>query len=114
MKRVKLRRQEMAGQDKMPVVRKSDEIYHIEDFECGSVVLSVTYLHHGQSTKGHNHSHPEAYYVAQGQGYIELGSHNNRPLAVGDFVYINPDEFHKVWNNGKQTLVMVCCWEKLK
>ena len=104
----------MAGQDKMPVVRKSDEIYHIEDFECGSVVLSVTYLHHGQSTKGHNHSHPEAYYVAQGQGYIELGSHNNRPLAVGDFVYINPDEFHKVWNNGKQTLVMVCCWEKLK
>ena len=104
----------MASQDKMPVVRKSDEIYHIEDYECGSVVLSVTYLHHGQSTKGHNHSHPEAYYVAQGQGYIELGSHNNRPLAVGDFVYINPDEFHKVWNNGKQTLVMICCWEKLK
>ena len=41
----------MAGQDKMPVVRKSDEIYHIEDFECGSVVLSVTYLHHGRIPK---------------------------------------------------------------
>ena len=104
----------MTTESPIPVVRKSDAVYHIEDFECGNVTLSVTYLHHGQSTKGHNHSHPEAYYVAQGQGYIELGSRNNRPLAVGDFVYINPDEFHKVVNNGHTTLAVVCCWEKQK
>ena len=96
-----------------PVVRKSDEVYHIEDFECDSVVLSVTYLHHGQMTKGHSHSHPEAYYVAQGQGEMELGG-NKRQLAVGDFVYVDCGVFHRVWNNGKQTLVLVCCWEKQK
>lgn len=103
----------MASQDKMPVVRKSDEIYHIEDFECGSVVLSVTYLHHGQSTKGHSHENVEAYYVAQGQGEMELGS-TKRQLTAGDFVYVDCGVFHRVWNNGKQTLVLVCCWEKQK
>ena len=103
----------MAGQDKMPVVRKSDEIYHIEDFECGSVVLSVTYLHHGQNTKGHSHENVEAYYVAQGQGEMELGSIRDGIDGWGLCV-------HQSWcvsqsrEQREQTLVLVCCWEKQK
>jgi mannose-6-phosphate isomerase-like protein (cupin superfamily) len=94
-----------------PVVRKSDAVYHIEDFECGSVVLSVTYLHHGQMTKGHSHDNVEAYYVAQGQGEMELGS-SKRRMVTGDFVYIDSGVFHRVRNTGNVTLTLVCCWNK--
>ena len=103
----------MTTESPIPVVRKSDDMYYIEDFDYGNCVLSVTYLHHGQSTKGHSHDNAEAYYVAQGQGEMELGS-NKRRLLTGDFVYVDRGVFHRVRNCGVVTLVVVCCWEKQK
>src|SRR5947208_13852874 len=57
------------------------------------------------------HYHPRAeeiYYFQSGAGRMRLGS-DEAPVGPGDCVVIPPGTPHKLWNDGSEPLVLLCC-----
>ncbi len=95
----------------MAKLRKQTEVYTIQDMEMRDFVVSVTYLHHGQKTKGHKHDYEEGYFFAYGIGQIKLDD-KLTDVSNGMFVPVEPNVFHQVVNTGITTLMFICVWRK--
>jgi mannose-6-phosphate isomerase-like protein (cupin superfamily) len=57
------------------------------------------------------HLHPlseEIYYFTAGSGRMRLGE-EEAEIAAGDCVVIAPGTPHKLWNSGREPLVLLCC-----
>ena len=57
------------------------------------------------------HYHPrteELYHFTAGAGRMRLGD-EEAEVRAGDCVVIPPGTVHKLWNPGKQPLVLLCC-----
>jgi mannose-6-phosphate isomerase-like protein (cupin superfamily) len=57
------------------------------------------------------HYHPrteELYYFVSGAGKMRLGEEES-DVAAGDCVVIEPGVPHKLWNQGAEPLVLLCC-----
>lgn len=57
------------------------------------------------------HYHPrteEIYYFQSGTGRMRLGS-DEAQVGPGDCVVIAPGTPHKLWNDGGEPLVLLCC-----
>ncbi len=57
------------------------------------------------------HYHPRAeelYYFVSGEGRMRLGQAESA-IAAGDCVVIPPGTIHKLWNEGGEPLVLLCC-----
>jgi mannose-6-phosphate isomerase-like protein (cupin superfamily) len=57
------------------------------------------------------HYHPqteELYYFVAGAGRMRLGQ-GEAEIAAGDCVVIPPGTPHKLWNEGPEPLVLLCC-----
>jgi mannose-6-phosphate isomerase-like protein (cupin superfamily) len=58
------------------------------------------------------HFHPRAeeiYHFVAGRGRMRLGDDEVAEVAAGDCVVIPPGTPHKLWNDGTEPLVLLCC-----
>ena len=63
----------------------------------------------GGSTVAHYHRVTEEIYLfTDGSGRMRLGD-EERPVRAGDCVVIAPGTPHKLWADGDQPLVLLCC-----
>ena len=61
------------------------------------------------STLEHYHSKTEEiYYITAGAGRIRIEG-ETREVKVGDAIAIPPGHKHKLWNQGNETLKLLCC-----
>jgi mannose-6-phosphate isomerase-like protein (cupin superfamily) len=90
-------------------LRKENEQYTIYDFVNDELALSVTILNKYKSTNGHKHDYEELYYFTSGQGVLVKGEQKFK-ISNGDFVKIEPGEFHQVINTEDVELAFVCSW----
>ncbi len=97
--------------DIIPRLRAKNERYTIYDMDIKGITQSVTYLNPRQSTQGHSHPQPESYYIAFGFGALKLGE-EWKMVKSGDMVYIPPNTFHQLSNEGDMTMVFVCAFSK--
>jgi len=92
---------------------KSNDTYDIYDLKTEHLVLSMTVLHPGKETRGHDHAEvDEIYFCISGSGEIQLGE-EKQSFKAGDIVTISPGLFHKVFNTSDlEDLKLVCVFEK--
>jgi len=63
----------------------------------------------GAATAEHYHPRSEElYYFVAGEGRMRLGEHESA-VVVGDCVVIPPGTAHKLFNDGSEPLVLLCC-----
>ncbi len=71
--------------------------------------LAEATLQPGQETAEHLHPETEElYYFVAGAGRMRLGE-EEAPVARGDCVVIPPGTPHKLFNDGSDPLVLLCC-----
>lgn len=63
----------------------------------------------GGSTQEHYHAKTEEiYFITHGTGRMRLEG-ELREVKAGDAIAIPPGRKHKLWNNGVETLRLLCC-----
>jgi len=63
----------------------------------------------GGTTIAHLHRRSEEIYLfTAGTGRMRLGD-EERPVRAGDCVVISPGVVHKLWADGDEPLVLMCC-----
>lgn len=63
----------------------------------------------GEETAEHFHPQTEElYYFLAGEGRMRLGE-DEASVVRGDCVVITPGTPHKLWNTGRDPLVLLCC-----
>jgi mannose-6-phosphate isomerase-like protein (cupin superfamily) len=72
--------------------------------------LAEATLEAGGETAEHYHPRAEElYYFVAGEGRLRLGNQEPATIATGDCVVIPPGTPHKLWNTGREPLVLLCC-----
>jgi mannose-6-phosphate isomerase-like protein (cupin superfamily) len=101
---------EFAG--KIKPIRDSD-VYSVHDLEyLEHLNVSMTVLHPGKATTGHEHeSKDEVYLVVDGKGEIQMDS-RRFPIETGDIILIKGGQFHRTFNTSNEDLVFLCVFEK--
>lgn len=92
---------------------RDNEIYKVYDLsELKDLTLSLTELYPQKSTTGHSHdTSDEVYIFIGGEGMIEVGKQNFK-IKGGDVILVPRGDFHKVHNQGKETLSFWTIFEK--
>lgn len=62
----------------------------------------------GETVEHFHREAEEIYHFTAGAGLMRLGS-EEAPIRAGDTVVIAPGVPHKLWNNGDEPLVLLCC-----
>jgi mannose-6-phosphate isomerase-like protein (cupin superfamily) len=63
----------------------------------------------GAATEEHYHrATEEIYFFTHGSGRLRVGD-EEREVAAGDAVVIDPGLRHKLWNTGDEPLRLLCC-----
>jgi len=63
----------------------------------------------GQTTEEHYHVHSEEiYYILRGKGRMWLED-DSKEIQAGDGIAIPPGKRHKIENNDKEPMVLLCC-----
>lgn len=71
--------------------------------------LAEAVVHPGSATIAHLHRRSEEIYLfTHGSGRMRLGE-EDRPVRAGDCVVIPPGTSHKLWSDGREPLVLLCC-----
>lgn len=71
--------------------------------------LAEATLHPNKSTIEHYHEKSEEiYYILGGGGKIKVGEEIEN-VKEGDAVLISAETFHKIWNEGEEDLIFLCC-----
>jgi len=71
--------------------------------------LAEARLPAGASTQEHFHPKAEEiYYLTHGTGRIRIEG-ETREVKAGDAIAIPPGQRHKLWNTGRETLLLLCC-----
>jgi mannose-6-phosphate isomerase-like protein (cupin superfamily) len=101
---------EFAG--KVKPIRDTD-VYSVHDLEyLEHLNVSMTILHPGKSTTGHEHEGAdEVYMVMDGSGDMQLDD-KRFPVKSGDIVLIKGGQYHRVSNATGEDLVFLCVFEK--
>jgi mannose-6-phosphate isomerase-like protein (cupin superfamily) len=106
---------------RVPIVRDSDrEPFTTRDGStvreliqtgdgAGNQSLAEAVVPAGEETIDHLHRRSEEIYrFLSGRGWIRVGGAEAR-VEAGDNVLIAPGTPHKVWNDGDEPLVLLCC-----
>ncbi|MEM1058953.1 MAG: cupin domain-containing protein [Verrucomicrobiota bacterium] len=71
--------------------------------------LAEATLPPGGATQEHYHPKAEEiYYILRGRGRMRLEA-EERPVGPRDAIAIPPGQKHKIWNEGDEPLVFLCC-----
>ncbi len=99
---------------KVKPIRDTD-VYSVHDLEyLDHLNVSMTVLHPGKETQGHEHEGvDEVYIVVDGKGEFQMGD-KKFPIRAGDIMLIKGGVFHKAFNYSKDELVLLCVFEKYK
>jgi mannose-6-phosphate isomerase-like protein (cupin superfamily) len=62
----------------------------------------------GETAEHYHRTTEEVYLFTSGQGRMRLGD-EEAEVRAGDTVVIPPGVRHKLWNEGSQPLVLLCC-----
>ena len=62
----------------------------------------------GETAEHFHRASEEIYHFVSGAGRMRLGS-QEAPVSAGDSVVIPPGVPHKLWNEGEEPLVLLCC-----
>lgn len=92
---------------------RETEVYSVHDLVyLKNLNVSMTVLHPGKETSGHEHEKEEEVYVfLSGSGRMHQGK-KIFSVGKGDLVMIRSKEYHKVFNTGKKDLIFLCIFEK--
>jgi quercetin dioxygenase-like cupin family protein len=103
---------EFAGKVK-PI--RDTEVYSVHDLEyLEHLNVSMTILHPGKSTSGHEHAGAdEVYIVMDGKGEFQL-EEKKFPVETGAIMLIKGGQFHRAFNTSGEDLVLLCIFEKYK
>lgn len=98
--------------DKVKAIRDNDT-YSVHDLEyLRDLNVSMTILHPGKATGGHEHEKEEEVYIfLSGSGTMQVKEKNFK-VEKGDLVMVKAKEFHKVINKEKKDLIFLCIFEK--
>lgn len=99
--------------EKVGKIVKQNETYTVIDVsKLNNLNVSLTILHPGKETSGHDHKgSEEVYNFEEGNGEMQLDGKRFR-VNEGDIVIIPDGSFHKVFNTSKKDLKFVCVFEK--
>lgn len=90
----------------------SNERYEVYDLKLEHLTVSITYLHAGKETRGHEHGEvEEVYFCLSGEGKIQVGE-ETMPFSKDDIITIPMGTFHKVFNPSQKDLVFMAIFEK--
>jgi mannose-6-phosphate isomerase-like protein (cupin superfamily) len=94
---------------------RDTDVYSVHDLEyLEHLNVSMTILHAGKETSGHEHEGAdEVYMVMDGKGEMQLDT-KRFPVDSGDIILVKGGEFHKVFNTTGEDLVLICIFEKYK
>jgi len=71
--------------------------------------LAEARLPAGAATQEHYHAKTEEiYFITAGAGRLRIED-ETRDVQAGDAIAIPPGKKHKLWNNGADTLRLLCC-----
>jgi quercetin dioxygenase-like cupin family protein len=78
--------------------------------EDGSEEIVMRYftLAPGGSSPHHTHDWPHLVRIETGTGVVIDPSGNERPVAAGDYVYVNDNETHQFRNTGAEPFAFIC------
>lgn len=101
---------EFAGRVK-PIM--DTDVYSVHDLEyLDHLNVSMTVLHAGMATTGHEHEgKDEVYVVVDGKGELVLGD-KKFPIETGDIILIKGGQYHQTFNTTKEDLVFLCIFER--
>jgi mannose-6-phosphate isomerase-like protein (cupin superfamily) len=71
-------------------------------------IAEATVLPGGETVEHYHRTTEEVYLFTGGQGRMRLGE-KEAEVRAGDTVVIAPGVRHKLWNNGSEPLVLLCC-----
>lgn len=92
---------------------RDNDIYKVYDLPAlQNLTLSLTELYEGKSTTGHSHAEADEVYIFKsGNGSIEIDKEYEK-VKDGDVVLVPRGKFHKVHNEGSETLSFWSVFEK--
>lgn len=92
---------------------RDTDVYSVHDLEyLEHLNVSMTILHPGKATKGHEHEGiDEVYIVMDGRGELQLDE-KRFPIDTGDIILIKGGQFHQTFNTTREDLVFICIFEK--
>ena len=92
---------------------RDNETYKVYDLSAlDHLTLSLTELNAQKSTTGHSHIEADEVYVfISGEGSMEIGEKTIK-VKGGDVVAVPRGDFHKVYNQGENTLSFWTIFEK--
>lgn len=92
---------------------RDTDVYSVHDLEyLEHLNVSMTILHAGKETSGHEHEGAdEVYMVMDGKGEMQLDT-KRFPVDSGDIILVKGGQFHKVFNTSREDLVVICIFEK--
>lgn len=96
-----------------------NEVYRIEDLTILDsnknilAIISTTYLHPDQETRGHSHKDQgEFYEFLSGKGTMTLGMNppRNYPVTTGNVIYVDKTLWHQVQNKSDSIDLIFRCF----
>ena len=92
---------------------RDNDIYKVYDLPAlQNLNLSLTELYEGKSTTGHSHADADEVYIfISGSGSIDIDTDNEK-VKGGDVVLVHRGKFHKIHNEGSETLNFWSVFEK--
>ena len=85
------------GKLKWSTFASSDEAYHIARY---------VYRGRNRSREPHSHAYAEVFWFESGQGWHEVNGIRTQ-TAMGDLIFIRPDDTHALWTQGNQQFSIV-------
>jgi len=85
------------------------ELAHPRSSEAARQSLAEATVPPGSETRAHLHREAEEIYsFIAGSGRMRLGDAEG-PVGAGETVVIPPGTAHKLWNDGAEPLILLCC-----
>jgi len=77
--------------------------------EAQHFVLGHVTIFPGGAVPVHAHAQEEVYYIAAGEGAMEVAG-VSEPVGAGSYVYIRPGATHTLRNGGSENMIMLFCY----
>lgn len=77
--------------------------------EAQGFVMGHVTIFPGGSVPVHSHQQEEVYFIAKGQGAIEIDDQVEE-VRAGSYAYIKPGNTHVLRNTGQEDMIMLFCY----
>lgn len=104
----KLNYQDLTPYDLMiPGARQAQIKVLISQEDAPTFIMMMLEIAPGGNTPDHHHEWEEEIFIVSGKGKIKTGG-EERDIAYGDALLLDPDEGHQLINTGEEILRFIC------